>query len=370
MPSARHTLMLLLVGVLAAVGCGPDREIDGESYELQSLEQRCGSADGLTGSELLRRLDPPYSAPLHYPGSGELTTVHLGVDYRQGSVRCLPGGADHSARIDMGVVLEVGSDDSAFRESIPGTVSGYADSRQFRFAGRIPYGERDGTFAGREMEATAVGADLLVEGWIETGADITQGAIRILGGDGRSSQLERPTVATWDEGPHPIEEDDEPCAGRPDLTREAFRLALGSTQTAPLRVVGGDGHSMARVTVSYADQTVLCEPSGGEEGGPAIAAEARVEVHATDATVVESLMGHARMTSDSTVSFRAKGPPTPAEGLSYAADLLEEGRSYRPSVEGRLNLAEGTVRGELAAEPARASDRLESTRLATWGDRH
>lgn len=366
MPSARHIFLLLLVGAFGAVGCGPDRDTDGESYELQALEQRCGSAHGFTGGELLRRLDQSYTAPLYYPEGGELSNVDLGIDYRQGAIHCIPGGDDRAARLDVGVRLEIASDDGAFRESIPGTVSGYSDSRQFRFSGRIPYDERNGTIAKEGIDGAV--AELMVEGWIETEENLTQGAIRIL--DSGSEGPEWPTVATWDEGPHPLEKDDRPCTGRAGLTPEAFRLALGSTHTAPLRVDGRRGHSMARVTVSYADKAVLCEPSGGEGNRPALAAEVRVALHATDGTLVETLMGHARMSSDSTISFRAEGPATPTEELSYAADLLEEGRSYRPRVEGLLNLAEGTVRGELVAEPARASDRMESTRLATWGDRH
>jgi hypothetical protein len=188
-------LLWLLGGTLLAAAllmqtaaCG---SIDdgGESatatYQLQSLEQPCAETDGLTGGELLDRIDDPYAAPLSFPERDRAATARLKVSYDGGALTCIPGHRGNppgSARLEMEVDLRLQTDDGALSQTLPGTISVLADSDQVRFLGSSPLDADDAS-------------KVLLEGWLSTDADDSQGAFRLVDAHGESPEYH--TVASW-----------------------------------------------------------------------------------------------------------------------------------------------------------------------------
>ena len=177
--------------LLQTAACGSIDESGGEAtatYRLQSLDQSCKGAAELTGARLLEQIDDPYVAPLTFPERQRRSTARLTVSYAGGALTCIPGHQGDppgAPRLEIEVELKLRTDDGTLGQTIPGTISVLAGSDQVRFLGSAPI---DG--GGPEGASK-----LLLEGWLATEADSSQGAFRLVDSQGNAPDYH--TVATW-----------------------------------------------------------------------------------------------------------------------------------------------------------------------------
>ncbi|MFB6351071.1 MAG: hypothetical protein ABEN55_07250 [Bradymonadaceae bacterium] len=203
--AVRGTSLGLIATVLAClIGCGSiDETADTStaSNRLSSLETPCGPNPSLTGRALLDRLANSYTAPLTTDDGDTPSTVRLEIAYHGGARRCIGRDrTDGAARLELGVTLELRSEDGTVDAAIPGTLSVLAGSDQVRFSGAAPVADEAVEVSTADTGARSATQDaptrVLVEGWIATDRQTSQGAVRLLRERG-PDLWNHQTVASW-----------------------------------------------------------------------------------------------------------------------------------------------------------------------------